>query len=108
MDKQPKGVAEIVQQWWEQATLAVSNADDEVLKFLSRLPGFSGLQPDEAKRHVRELSERLVQQRRDAEKRIEDTVRQAVTRLKVPRRDEVQLLTARLEALAKRIEELDR
>ncbi len=108
MDKHPKGVAEIVQQWWEQAAVAVSSAEDEVAKLFARLPGVAALQPDEARRQVGELTERLKQQRRDAERRVEDAVRQAVSRLKVPTRDEVLGLSSRLDALAKRIEDLGR
>lgn len=108
MDKHPKGVAEIVQQWWDQAAGAVSNAEEEVARLFARLPGMAALQPDEARRHVRELAERLMQQRKDSERRLEEAVRVAVGRLKVPTRDDVQLLSARLESLSKRIEELDK
>ncbi|MFO0597745.1 MAG: phasin family protein [Myxococcaceae bacterium] len=90
---------EFFQQIWSQALTAVHGAEGEVQKLLTRVQGLS---QDEMKR----LSERLTSQRRDLEKRVDDSVKTSLTRLRVPRRDEVAQLAARVDALARRVEAL--
>lgn len=101
-------ISEIFQQFWSQALGAVSNAEEEVSKVIARLQEGLGWSQEEAVRQVRELSERLTGQRRDVERRMEDAVKQSLLRLRVPRREEVAELSARVEALAKRVESLTR
>ncbi|HEY0881461.1 MAG TPA: phasin family protein, partial [Archangium sp.] len=57
---------------------------------------------------ARKLSERLAQQRKDLEKRMEDVVKASVAKLKVPRREELAQLNARLDGLTKRLEGLSK
>jgi polyhydroxyalkanoate synthesis regulator phasin len=92
---------EFFQHIWSQALTTVHGAEDEAQKLLGRL---QGLGQDEA----RKLSERLAQQRKDLEKRMEDVVRTSVAKLKVPRREEVAQLNTRLDGLTKRIEGLSK
>ena len=47
-------------------------------------------------------------ERRPLPEYLEDGVRRALARLKVPRREEVSALSARLEKISKRIEALER
>lgn len=111
MDTTPKdkrSVAEVFQQVWSQALVAVTGAEEEASKLLQKVQGMAGWSQDEAKKQVREFSEKLSSQRRDVEKRIEDGVKQSLHRLHVPRRDELEKLNARLEGLTKRIEALTR
>ena len=55
------------------------------------------------KRPVSELWERFWA---DAEKNVEDAVKGALAKVKMPRHSEVQALNARLDALNKRVEAL--
>ncbi len=45
---------------------------------------------------------------KELEKAVEDAVKKALSRVKVPTRDELQKLNARLDALAERIEALSK
>ena len=90
---------EFFQQIWSQALTTVHGAEEEAQKLLGRLQGMS---QDEA----RKLSERLAAQRKDLERRVEDVVKTSVARLKVPRREEVAQLNARLDVLTRRVEGL--
>lgn len=84
-------------QIWSQALTTVQGAEG----VLGRLQGIS---QDES----RKLAERLQGQRKELERRVEDVVKVSVSRLRVPRREEVAQLTARVEALAKRVEALSK
>jgi polyhydroxyalkanoate synthesis regulator phasin len=92
---------EFFQQIWSQALTTVAHTEEEAQKLLSRVHGVS---QDEA----RKLGERLAGQRRDLERRVEEVVKASVSRLRVPRRDELTQLNARLDALAARLEALSR
>lgn len=106
--REKKTVAEFFHQFWSQALVTVTGAEEEATKLLGRLQGMAGWSQDEARRQVREFAEKLASQRRDVEKRVEETAKHSVSRLRVPRRDEVAQLTVRLEALARRVEALSR
>jgi ubiquinone biosynthesis protein UbiJ len=92
---------EFFQQIWSQALTTVQGAEGEAQKLLARVQGVS-------QEEARKLAERLQGQRKDLERRIEDVVKVSVARLKVPRREEVAQLTARVEALTKRVESLSK
>ncbi|MFZ5444083.1 MAG: phasin family protein [Myxococcota bacterium] len=90
---------EFFQQIWSQALTTVAGAEGEAQKLLGRLQGMS---QEESKK----LSERLTSQRRDLERRVDEVVKTSVARLKVPSRSEIAQLTARLDALTRRVEAL--
>jgi polyhydroxyalkanoate synthesis regulator phasin len=58
------------------------------------------------KRHAREFGERLTSQRRDVEKGIDDAVRRAASRFRIPSREDIDALQKRLDAIAERVETL--
>jgi polyhydroxyalkanoate synthesis regulator phasin len=101
-------VAEFFQQVWSQALVTVTAAEEEVAKVLGRLQGVVGWSPDEVKRQMKQLTERLAAQRKELERRAEESVKASVAKLRVPRRDEVAQLNARLDALVRRVEALSR
>lgn len=92
------------QQIWSQALVTVTGAEEEAQRLLQRAQGMVGWSQEEARR----LAERLASQRREMERRVEEAVKTSVARLKVPRRDEIAQLAARLEAVARRIEALSK
>lgn len=92
---------EFFQQIWSQALTTVHGAEEEAQKLLSRIQGVS-------QEEARKLSERLAGQRKDLERRVEEVVKTSVARLRVPRREEVAQLNARLDALSKRLEGLSK
>lgn len=90
---------EFFQQVWSQALATVTGAEEEAQKLLGRLQSTS-------QEETRKLSQTLAEQRKELERRLEEVVKNSVGRLKVPRRDEVSQLNARLEALTRRVEAL--
>ncbi len=105
MEKKP---LEAFQQFWGQALVTLTGAEEEAARLLARVQGLSASSQEEARRQVREFGERLTSQRKDIEKRVEDTVKQSVARLRLPRHAEVAQLTTRLDALARRVENLSK
>lgn len=92
------------QQIWSQALVTVTGAEEEAQRLLQRAQGMVGWSQDEARR----LAERLASQRREMERRVEEAVKTSVARLKVPRREELVQLNARLDAVARRLEALSK
>ncbi|MBX7097833.1 MAG: phasin family protein [Myxococcaceae bacterium] len=99
--KDKHSLLEAAQHLWSQALVT---AEEETQKLIGRVQAIAGSTQAQA----RELSERLVTQRKDAEKAVEDAVKKSLTRLHVPRREEVQQISARLDALTKRVEGMTR
>jgi polyhydroxyalkanoate synthesis regulator phasin len=103
-----KSIAEIFHQVWGQALVAVTGAEEEAAKLLSRVQDAAGWSQDEVRRQVREFSDRLAGQRRELEGRVEATVKHSLSLLRVPRREGIAQLNARVEALAARLAALSR
>ncbi len=99
-------VAEFFEKVWGQALLTVSTAEDEVQKLVSKVA--EGWHPDEVKKQVQQLTERLSSQRQQAEKSVEEAVKRTLSKLKLPRREELAQLNARLDAITKRLEALSK
>lgn len=104
--KDKRTFSEFFQQVWSQALVTVTGAEEEVAKALGRLQGMTGWSQDEVRRQVHQFTERLATQRRELERSAEESVKASMQKLKVPRREEVAQLNARLNALAKRVEAL--
>ena len=111
MDQLPRDrrtVSEFFHQVWGHALVTVSGAEDEVSKLLSRVQEVAGWNQDEGRRQLRDFTDRLIHQRREFERRVEETIRVAVSRLKVPRREEIAQLNSRLDTLTRRVEGLSK
>ncbi len=106
--KEKRALPEVFEKVWSQALLAVSTAEEEAAKVANKLSEFAGWSQEEAKRQVRELTERLTTQRKDLERNVEDGVKRAVARLRLPRREELQAFEDRLDRLSQRVEALTR
>ena len=111
MEQKPtdrKSIPEFFQTVWSQALVAVTNTEEEATRVISRLQDVAGWSQEEARRQMQSFSEKLVGQRKDLERRVEDTVKQSLTHLQMPRRDDIAQLTSRLDALARRVENLSK
>ncbi len=93
---------------WGQALAAVSSAEEEAQKLLHKAGGMVGWNPDEVVRQARDFGDRLNRQRKELEKTVEDRVKKAVGKLKVPRREDLDAIRARIEKLSSRIDALKR
>lgn len=95
-------IQEMFKEAWSTALAGVNVAEQEAEKILTRL-GFS---PDEVKRHAREFGERLASQRKDVEKAIDDAVRRAAGRFRIPTQEDLSAVQKRLDAVATRLDQL--
>jgi polyhydroxyalkanoate synthesis regulator phasin len=105
-DRRP--VVEALERMWAQAVTAMSSVEDETARVVQRAQTVAGWSQDEVRRQMNELTERLIAQRKELEQGLEERVRGALLRLRVPRRDEVQALVTRVDRVAERLEKLER
>ncbi len=91
---------------WSHALAGVNAAEQEAEKVLARIADVAGFSPEDVRRHAREFGERLTVQRRELERTIDDAVRRATSRFRVPSREDLEALEKRLEAIAARVEAL--
>jgi hypothetical protein len=110
MDKletpQKHPLAETFERVWSQALLAVSTAEDEAARCVQRVADLAGWSQEEMIRQGRLLTERLTGHRKDLEHNVEEGVKRALLTVKIPRREEIQDIEARLIRLAERIDAL--
>jgi polyhydroxyalkanoate synthesis regulator phasin len=93
---------------WSNALAGVNAAEQEAEKVLTRIADAAGLSPEEVRRQARELGDRLTAQRREVERAIDDAVRRAANRFRIPSREELEALKKRLDAVDQRLEALAR
>lgn len=99
-------IQDLFKEAWSQALVGLNAAEAEAEKVLDRLAGAAGFTPEDVKRHAREFGERLASQRREVERAIDEAVRRAAARFKLPSRDEVEALKKRLDQIAERVDRL--
>ncbi len=100
------GLAGYVREAWSQALIAMGDTSDEVQKILGKVAGWVEVGPEEARRLAVELTEKLKRERSELESTVEAAVRRALSPFRLPSRDEVSALEARLERVAERVERL--
>jgi len=91
---------------WSNALAGVNAAEQEAEKVFMRIADAAGLSPDEVRRQAREFGERLASQRREVERAVDEAVRKAANRFKIPSREDIEALERRVDAVAQRVEEL--
>ncbi len=91
---------------WSYALAGVNAAEEEAARIIQRLADAAGFSPEDVRRQAREFGERLVNQRRELERTIDDAVRRATNRFRVPTKEELEALQKRLEIIAERVEAL--
>jgi polyhydroxyalkanoate synthesis regulator phasin len=97
---------EMFKEAWSHALAGVNAAEQEAEKVFARIADVAGFSPEDVRRHAREFGERLTVQRREIERTIDDAVRRATSRFRVPSREDLEALEKRLEAIAARVEAL--
>lgn len=103
-----RGISEQFERAWSQALLAVSTVEEEATRVAHWISGRAGSGQEDAKKLIRDLSTHLAQQRKALEATVEDAARKAMTHVRLPKREELQRLTARLDRVAERAEALAR
>jgi polyhydroxyalkanoate synthesis regulator phasin len=104
--KERARLADFFKEAWSQALLKVEAAEDEAARVLHRAGDLAGWRPDDVKRLAKEFTERLSAQRREFETSLDEGIHRAVSRLKLPRRDDLEALVRRLDQVEARIEAL--
>lgn len=99
-------LAEFFRETWSQALVAVSATEEEAQRVLSKLTNWIEMGPDEARRLGLELAERLRNERTELEDSIEVAVRRALAPFRLPSREDLHNLNARLSSLESRIDQL--
>src|SRR5512146_556313 len=97
-------VRETFKEAWSQALVGLNAAEQEAEKVIGKIADAAGFTPDDVRRHARDFAERLQTQRREIEKTIDDAVKRAASRFKLPTRDELEGLRQRVDAIAARVE----
>ena len=89
---------------WSQALVGLNAAEQEAEKVIGKIADAAGFTPDDVRRHAREFAERLHAQRKEIEKTIDEAVKRATSRFKLPSRDEIDGLRQRVDAIAARVD----
>ena len=91
---------------WSQALVGLDAAEQEAEKVIAKVADAAGFGPEDVRRQAREFAERLQAQRREIERTIDDAVKRATSRFKLPSREELDELRRRVDALSTRIDGL--
>jgi poly(hydroxyalkanoate) granule-associated protein len=97
---------EMFKEAWSQALVGFNAAEQEAEKVIAKIADAAGFTPDDVRRHAREFGERLQSQRKEIEKTIDDAVKRASTRFKLPSREEIEALRRRVDAISEKVDEL--
>jgi poly(hydroxyalkanoate) granule-associated protein len=89
---------------WANALAGVNAAEQEAEKVLARIADAAGLSPEDVRRQARELGERLTHQRREVERAVDEAVRRAANRFRIPSREDIEALEKRLDTIAQRVD----
>lgn len=93
---------------WSHALGGVNAAEQEAEKVFTRLADAAGLSPEDVRRHARDFGERLTAQRRELERTIDDAVRRAANRFKLPTKEDLEVIQQRLDAMSERLDALSK
>jgi polyhydroxyalkanoate synthesis regulator phasin len=91
---------------WSNALAGVNAAEQEAEKVLTRIADAAGLSPEDVRRQARELGERLTTQRHEVERAIDEAVRRASNRFRIPSKEDLESLQKRLDSVAQRVDAL--
>lgn len=97
---------EIFKEAWSQALAGVNAAEQEAEKVFARLADAAGFTSEDVKRYAREFGDRLGAQRREVERSMDDAVRRATSRFRIPSREDIDALQKRLDVVAERLDAL--
>jgi poly(hydroxyalkanoate) granule-associated protein len=91
---------------WSQALVGFGAAEQEAEKVIAKIADAAGFGPEDVRRQAREFGDRLQAQRREIERTIDDAVKRATARFRVPTREEIDELRRRIDAVAARLDGL--
>ena len=96
----------IFKEAWSQALAGVNAAEVEAEKVFNRVADAAGFSPEDVRRHAREFGERLQNQRKEVEKAIDEGVKKAASRFRVPTKSDLEAIEKRLDVIAAKVDAL--
>src|SRR5512140_2229640 len=93
---------------WSNALAGVNAAEQEAEKVLTRIADAAGFTPEDVRRQAHDLGDRLSAQRREVERAIDEAVRRAANRFRIPSREDIEALKKRLDVVSDRVDALSR
>jgi poly(hydroxyalkanoate) granule-associated protein len=93
---------------WSNALAGVNAAEQEAEKVLARIADAAGFSPEDVRRQAREFGERLANQRREVERAVDEAVRRAANRFRIPSREDIEALQRRVDEVAQRLDALSK
>ena len=109
-DTQKPSIFDVVREGFTQTLgkIAITReaAEDAASRTVNRLVELGKLTQDEAKNFTAELKGLIEKNRAELERRIDDSVHNAMTNVRFPKREELETLKERVQQLEKLIDEL--
>jgi polyhydroxyalkanoate synthesis regulator phasin len=99
-------IQELFKEAWSHALAGVNAAEAEAEKVFNRVADVAGFSPEDVRRHAREFGDRLQAQRKELERAIDEGVKKAASRLRVPTKADIESIEKRLDAISARLEAL--
>ena len=93
---------------WSHALAGINSAEQEAEKIFNRLADAAGFSPEDVRRHARDFGDRLQVQRKELEKAIDDGVKKAASRLRVPTKGDIEAIEKRLDAIQSRLDAMSK
>lgn len=107
--EEKKPLPEMLRETWAAAFSALTTTiEGETRKVVDKLSHLGNLSQEETSRLVGDLKAIVKKNREELELRVEDAVKKAVERLKIPTQEEVESMRERVEVLSRRVEQLSR
>lgn len=96
-----------VQGAWRQTVGAYATDEGETRNLFGRLVDFGNITGDEAKKLLAQTQDRIEQNRKELEDRVDASLKRAVPRLSVPSADEISDLNKKVDEIERRIAALE-
>jgi polyhydroxyalkanoate synthesis regulator phasin len=93
---------------WRDTVGAYATDEGETRNLLGRLVDFGALSKDEAGRAFLQMRERIDENRRVLDRRVDETLEQTISKLPFPTPGELQKLRDRVKELESRLDQLER
>jgi polyhydroxyalkanoate synthesis regulator phasin len=88
---------------WKESVGTYATDDGETKHLFARLVDFGTLSRDEAVKLLGESRSKIEQNRRELERRVDESIKKATSRLHVPSQAEIEQLSGEIEAIERRI-----
>lgn len=92
---------------WKDTVGAYATDDGETRNLFQRLVTFGELTGEESKKLIEDVKERIEENRREVDRRVDESIRHTVARVSIPSQTEIDRLNAKLSVIESRIQTLE-